>query len=328
MATQNSAESNRSRESDNYNLTLYEVCELLGKSTRTITRYVQKHILHPRAVKSCQGTLEYRFNRREVYMVRENEKNLRPYLFTENGQASPLPDYAQASFAACGYTPPVSPPQTAFLVPGAPFPLQQSHFPQTVGPQFYPQTPQNFDFGATQGNEHPRMRADEARPRRNQNQKRVAPPPFEQKEEPPSRANEEIVLLLKETTEMLRGQLKTKDDQIKNLDDKIGQLIERNRETNILLKGLQDKIMLLEQPKNKRENRERNPAAPREFVRREDPPQEPAAVPSEKPPVEISNMGISEKIGVAELPVPTPDSKNTEFQSETKRKGLFGKIFG
>ena len=64
--------------------------------------------------------------------------------------------------------------------------------------------------------------------------------------------NRQIITLLKETTEMLRGQLRVKDDQIKNLDEKIGQLIERNRETNILLKGLQDKMVLLEQPKDER----------------------------------------------------------------------------
>jgi len=60
---------------------------------------------------------------------------------------------------------------------------------------------------------------------------------------------EPIIKLLKETTEMLRDQLRVKDGQIKNLDEKIGQLIERNRETNILLKGLQDKMVLLEKPK-------------------------------------------------------------------------------
>ena len=49
-----------------YILTLFEVCEILNKSSRTISRYVHKNILHPVGVKSRQGTLEYRFSRDEV----------------------------------------------------------------------------------------------------------------------------------------------------------------------------------------------------------------------------------------------------------------------
>lgn len=52
----------------------------------------------------------------------------------------------------------------------------------------------------------------------------------------------EIVLILKE-------QLQIKDKQIENLSRKIDELIERDRETNIILKGLQDKFFLLEAPK-------------------------------------------------------------------------------
>jgi len=39
----------------------------------------------------------------------------------------------------------------------------------------------------------------------------------------------------------------TKDQQIENLSGKIDQLIERDHETNILLKGLQDRLFLLEE---------------------------------------------------------------------------------
>ena len=59
----------------------------------------------------------------------------------------------------------------------------------------------------------------------------------------------EIITLLKETTGFLKEQLKVKDEQIKDLGGKIDQLIERDRETNILLRGLQDKILALEPPK-------------------------------------------------------------------------------
>ena len=59
----------------------------------------------------------------------------------------------------------------------------------------------------------------------------------------------EVITLLKETTGLLKEQLTKKDEQIKDLGGKIDQLIERDRETNVLLKGLQDKVLMLEKPK-------------------------------------------------------------------------------
>ena len=55
------------------------------------------------------------------------------------------------------------------------------------------------------------------------------------------------VQLLRETIDILKEQLKEKDKQI-------GQLLERDRETNILLKGYQDRY-LLEAPKDKEEEK-------------------------------------------------------------------------
>ncbi|MBI1985022.1 MAG: hypothetical protein HYS60_02880 [Candidatus Wildermuthbacteria bacterium] len=50
--------------------------------------------------------------------------------------------------------------------------------------------------------------------------------------------------------------IETKDRQMEDLLKKIDELIERDRETNILMKGLQDRLFLLEQA------REEKPAAP------------------------------------------------------------------
>ena len=47
-------------------LTLKEVCQELGKSKRTITRYIKKGILNPEKVKSENGILEYRFKKSEI----------------------------------------------------------------------------------------------------------------------------------------------------------------------------------------------------------------------------------------------------------------------
>jgi len=56
----------------------------------------------------------------------------------------------------------------------------------------------------------------------------------------------EVITLLKDTTKVLKDQLVTKDKQIKSLSGKIDQLIERSRETNILIKGLTNKVLMLE----------------------------------------------------------------------------------
>ena len=66
----------------------------------------------------------------------------------------------------------------------------------------------------------------------------------------------EVITLLKETTGLLRNQLYIKDKQINSLGEKIDQLIERDRETNYILKSLQDKVFLLEQPKKEPINSE------------------------------------------------------------------------
>jgi len=60
------------------------------------------------------------------------------------------------------------------------------------------------------------------------------------------RQDSEVIILLKETTQVLKDQLVIKDKQIKSLSGKIDQLIERGRETNILIKGLTNKVLMLE----------------------------------------------------------------------------------
>jgi len=59
----------------------------------------------------------------------------------------------------------------------------------------------------------------------------------------------EVITLLKETTGLLKEQLVKKDEQIKDLGGKIDQLIERDRETNILIGQLQSKVLMLEKPR-------------------------------------------------------------------------------
>ena len=49
-----------------YNLTLFEACELLNRSKKSISRYIRRGLLHPQQIKSQQGTLEYRFSKADL----------------------------------------------------------------------------------------------------------------------------------------------------------------------------------------------------------------------------------------------------------------------
>lgn len=67
---------------------------------------------------------------------------------------------------------------------------------------------------------------------------------------------EEHLNQVRELTEVLKDQLNRKDEQIKSLSDKIDTLIERDRETNILLGQLQSKVLMIENPQERPEEEE------------------------------------------------------------------------
>ena len=53
-----------------YNITLFEACEILNKSKKTVSRYIRRGRLTPLKVKSLQGTLEYRFIKTDLDTLR------------------------------------------------------------------------------------------------------------------------------------------------------------------------------------------------------------------------------------------------------------------
>ncbi|PIW90858.1 MAG: hypothetical protein COZ91_03605, partial [Candidatus Nealsonbacteria bacterium CG_4_8_14_3_um_filter_39_7] len=55
---------------ENFNVTLFETCELLNKSKRSVSRYVRRGLLCPKMVKSLKGTLEYRFRKEDIEMFK------------------------------------------------------------------------------------------------------------------------------------------------------------------------------------------------------------------------------------------------------------------
>jgi hypothetical protein len=77
---------------------------------------------------------------------------------------------------------------------------------------------------------------------------------YQTRKEAPRR--EEPLNQVRELTEVLKEQLNRKDEQIKSLSDKIDTLIERDRETNILLGQLQSKVLMIENPKERTEEEE------------------------------------------------------------------------
>jgi len=171
-----------------YNLTLFEACELLNRSKKSISRYIRRGLLHPQEIKSQQGTLEYRFSKAdlEAFKLQETQDKTRQ----ETGD---------------------TPDQT------------------------------------TQSRQDEPIEATPAKTKEIKEQTRPDEPRQDKAQE--TGQDSEIINLLKETTGLLKEQLNKKDEQIKDLGGKIDQLIERGRETNILLGQLQSKVLMLEQPK-------------------------------------------------------------------------------
>jgi len=151
---------------DEFNITLFEACEFLTKSKKSVGRYVRLGKLHPEEIKSKQGTLEYRFSKIDLEQCRELILSER----RQDRQTRHEPEIAEEDEVVTHVT------------------LQTEETGQTRKTEQTDKTSQN-----------------------------------------------EIIDLLKETTGILREQLKVKDEQIKNFQ-------ERDRETNVLLQNLQETI--------------------------------------------------------------------------------------
>lgn len=117
----------------------------------------------------------------------------------------------------------------------------------------------------------------------------------------------EIPEIIREVIKALKNQIYIKDKQIESLSNKIDQLIERDRETNIILKGLQDRVFLLEGAKmsQNRQNRAENEPEMAEIY------QEP-----QKAEKEPTNEPTSEK-----------QANKTEIKEKPKKKGFFSRLF-
>jgi hypothetical protein len=158
------------------NITLFEACEYLNRSKKSVGRYIRQGKLHPQRIKSQQGTLEYRFSKADL---------------------------------------------EAFKAQTEAIPIKEAEIKAIT---------------------------DETRPDKAEQ--------TSQDKTQETGQDGEVINLLKETTGLLKDQLAKKDEQIKDLGGKIDQLIERDRETNILIGHLQSKVLMLEKPKTEETGQE------------------------------------------------------------------------
>jgi hypothetical protein len=212
-----------------YVLTLFEACEILNKSARTVSRYVRRGLITPMSIRSRKGTLEYRFSRVELESLKDREDEIRQVTFAEDETA----DAVAAQFASIDMASDRPMVEMPFVVPNAapapetPDMTGQMGSKQSAGLEIESRVEKLEQAADAKSADGEKQAVDDAT----------------------QRPDKEIIDLLKETTDMLRDQLQVKDEQIKSLNDKIDNLIERDRETNILLKGLQDRFLYLEKPK-------------------------------------------------------------------------------
>ena len=177
---------------NDFNITLFEVCELLNRSKKSISRYIRRGLLHPKKVKSKQGTLEYRFSKADVEAFKAQEalkaEQTRPDRTEETQETGHI--------------------KTDFIENKEVLSETRQDTPDQTGHERQEKTGQE----------------------------------------------NEVITLLKETKGILKDQLHKKDEQIKDLGGKIDQLIERDRETNILIGQLQSKVFMLEKQKEPTNN--------------------------------------------------------------------------
>lgn len=207
-----------------YNITLFEACEQLSRSKKSISRYVRKGLLNPKKVKSQQGTLEYRFSESELKAFKEKENESRQDRQDTQDRTDETNDIKKTATETLENKESV---------------LDKSNTDET-GHGRQDGTEQTGQQEVKETTET--IKKKEKILDKGQTEQTRQPAPDE------TGQDSEVITLLKETTGLLRDQLKVKDEQIKDLGGKIDQLIERDRETNILLKGLQEKVLMLEQP--------------------------------------------------------------------------------
>ena len=202
-----------------YSITLFEACELLNRSKKTLSRYIRQGRLNPQTIRSQQGTPEYRFSKADLEAFK---------LALEQEDRT-----GQAGQELPGKTGRSTPED---LSTGSP--LESKTPVRTVFTSDHPPQDNAKETGRDKTGQAGQVTQDRADSTDETHQNAHKTDQYEG-----------IITILKETTEILKGQLTIKDTQIETLNAQVHQLIERDRETNILLKGLHDRMLGIDPPK-------------------------------------------------------------------------------
>ena len=168
------------KDDNNYPLTLFEACEILSKSRRTVGKYIRRGLLNPTIIKSKFGTKEYRFAKNDVQRLKVQLAN--------HGKGKD-----ETGWDGMGRDG-----------------IEEEH--ETV-------------------------------------RKNTEVPPISQPTMPPSHPHQNTESHNREFLDHLKGQIQRKDQQIRVLNSSLESMIERNRETNILLRGFQQGLLPFEPTK-------------------------------------------------------------------------------
>ena len=212
-----------------YNITLFEACEILNKSKKTVSRYIRRGRLTPLKVKSLQGTLEYRFTKTDLDTLRAElaraDRKCGEWLSENIKHEGGKPSQGVTVTKELGLN-------------------RADRTDQTEG------TDETGHAGQTRQDRPPLEKAILSTKQEQTGQSGQGRQDKTGQDRTGQTGQDgSIITILKETTELLKNQLTIKDTQIGTLNEQVHKLIERDRETNILLKGLQDRLMLLEPPK-------------------------------------------------------------------------------
>jgi hypothetical protein len=189
--------------SNRYTLTLFETCEKLGKSPRTVSRYIRKGKLNPISIKSRNGTLEYRFDPAEVDALKEEDR-----LFGPDRQDKTTPEKPEQ-------------PDPKLIIP------EDDRQDEKDRNDSQDKTSQ------TELQDQPITLAEQDKNAGQDKQDKAEMKDKTSQAKTGETGQEAIIGLLQKTVNTLEGQLTAKDNQI-------NELIERNREVNILLKTEKD----------------------------------------------------------------------------------------
>jgi Helix-turn-helix domain len=273
---------------DDYNLTMFEACEKLGKSKKTLSRYVRRKLIRPILVKSIKGTPEYRFSEAELQAFKDGQPR----------QEIPFDSIMARQEGQIANT------------------FETINESAETRQETKPETGRQDKINIKDNAQELKEKIEETR-----QESKAETGKMEQTRQ------DETTNLIAETIKALTEQLRKKDNQLEAKDKQIDSLLERNREMNLLLKFLQDKYPALEAPKQRRGRKNKIQAAEAvgEEIQPEAPPedQEPREAP--RPSREKEEESAGQQRAAEEAEIPKEEEPKTE--EKPKKKGFWKKLF-